>query len=526
MRSFNIAGPCLPDRHYTFPPIRRFYRYLEPVDRQAYFVVHAPRQTGLTTTMKGLAKHLREGGRYAALCFSCEEGRAFPEDVDQAVRAVWLAIEEAARFDLPEALRPPDAKEVPPGGFLRVQLSRWAEVCPLPLVLIFDEIDSLVGNSLKSVLSQLRAGHNARPAPFPQSVILCGARDVRDYEAASGGAPLWTGSSSLFNIKEESLRLGNFTERDVGVLYSQHTDATGQVFTDEAVARAWELGRGQPWLTNALAREVVEKMRVPAAEPITAAHIDEAKEKLIQVRATHLDSLVARLQEQPVRCVLEPILAGELPYADSLSDDLQYVTDLGLIAPDPPLQIANPIYREIIFRVLASGAERAVPVDLRCVVGEDGRLDIGRLLDGFADFWSEHGEVLAGRVKYPEVAAQLILMAYLQRVVNGAGFIDREVGVGRKRIDLSICWPYVEPGGQRAVQRAAMELKVWRERDRKVDPLPQGLVQFDEYLARLGLDEGALVIFDLRSAAPPVEERTRIEEAQTPSGRRVTVLRA
>jgi hypothetical protein len=437
--------------------------------------------------------------------------------VDQALRAVWLAIEEAARFDLPEPLRPPDTEEVAAGGFLRVQLSRWAEVCPRPLVLIFDEIDALVGNGLQSVLSQLRAGHNARPAPFPWSVILCGMRDVRDYKAASGGGPIRMGSSSPFNIKEESLRLGNFTEAEVGELYREHTDDTGQVFTEEAVARAWDLGRGQPWLTNALAREVVEKMRVPAAEAITAAHIEDAKERLILARATHLDSLLARLQEEPVRRVLEPILAGELPYTDSLDDDHQYVTDLGLIAPDPPLRIANPIYREIIFRVLAGGAERAVPTEPRSFVGEDGRLDVGRILADFADFWREHGEVLAGRMEYPEVAAQLVLMAYLQRIVNGGGFIDREVGVGRKRIDLSIRWPDVEPGEKRAVQRAAMELKVWRDRDKKGDPLPKGLVQ---------LDEGALVIFDLRSAALPVDERTRIEEARTPSGRRATVLRA
>ncbi|WP_437678329.1 ATP-binding protein [Sorangium sp. So ce131] len=525
MRRFNIAGPCHADRHYMIPPERRFGECPALVDKQAYFVVHAPRQTGKTTTMKALAGALTAAGRYAALHFSCERARAFPDDVAAVERAVWGSIEGAARSDLPAALHPPARVDADAGLFLGAQLARWAEACPLPLVLVFDEIDALTGNGLLSVLSQLRAGYNARPAPFPWSVVLCGMRDVRDYKAASGGEPVRAGSSSPFNIKEASLRLGNFTEAEVHELYGQHTDDTGQAFTDEALSRAWALAQGQPWLSNALAREIVEEMRLPPTEPITAAHVDEAKERLILTRATHLDSLLARLREEPVRRVLEPILAGELPHHDPLNEDHQYVTDLGLIAPDPPVRIANPIYREIIFRVLAGDTERAVLVERQGFIGPDGQLDMPRLLDAFAAFWREHGEVLAERTEYTEVAAQLVFMAFLHRIVNGGGLIDREIGIGKKRIDLLIRWPYTGEGGQRALQRVALELKVWRDRDKKGDPLPQGLAQLDQYLARLGLDEGVLVLFDLRSAAQPVEERTHLEQAITPSGRRVTVLR-
>ena len=96
-----------------------------------------------------------------------------------------------------------------------------------------------------------------------------------------------------------------------GTLYAQHTAETGQEFTADALARAWELTAGQPWLVNALAREVIEKIEVPVTEPITADHIDTAKERLILARATHLDSLLARLDEPRVRRVLEPMMAGD-----------------------------------------------------------------------------------------------------------------------------------------------------------------------------------------------------------------------
>jgi hypothetical protein len=223
---------------------------------------------------------------------------------------------------------------------------------------------------------------------------------------------------------------------------------------------------------------------------------------------------------------MERILAGGLPEADPQDDDYQYAVDLGLLARDLPVRIANPIYREIILRVLASLAERAIVAEPRSYVAPDGRLDVERLLRDFADFWRENGDILATRMPYPEVASQLVLMAWLHRLVNGGGFIDREVGIGRKRIDLLVRWPFTDAQGKRAVQRAAFELKVWRDRDKKGDPLPQGLKQIDEYLAGLGLDEGFLVIFDARSAAPPIEDRTRFEASVTPSGRRITLLRA
>jgi hypothetical protein len=525
MRRFNTAGPCRPAYNYMIPPERRMPQAVGLVDHQAYFALHAPRQTGKTTTMRALTARLTEAGRYAALHFSCEVGRAFPEDVGAAEQAVWSSIEEAARLDLPEALRPPATTSATTGEFLKVQLTRWAESCPRPLVLVFDEIDALEGNSLKSILSQLRAGFPSRPAAFPWSLILCGMRDVRDYKVASGGGPVRMGSSSPFNIKEESIRLGNFDEAEVRELYGQHTAETGQVFAEEAIARAWELSQGQPWVVNALAREIVEKISVPVTEPITAAHMDTAKERLILSRATHLDSLLARLQEDRVRRVIEPILAGGLPEKDPLDDDYQYAIDLGLLAPDSPVRIANPIYREIILRVLASLAERIIVAEPRSYVVPDGRLDVERLLRDFAEFWRENGDILAGAMPYPEVAPQLVFMAWLHRLVNGGGFIDREVGIGKKRIDLLVRWPFTEASGTRSVQRAAFELKVWRDRDKKGDPLAQGLKQIDEYLAGLGLDEGVLVIFDARSAAAPIEERTRFEDHLTTSGRRITLLR-
>ncbi|MCK9925128.1 ATP-binding protein [Frankia sp. AgPm24] len=391
-------------------------------------------------------------------------------------------------------------------------------------MLFFDEIDALQGQSLLSVLSQLRNGFRGRPSHFPASVALCGLRDVRDYGSAAGEKSSRLGTSSPFNIKLESLRLGDFTVDEVTELYAQHTADTGQEITPAAVARTFELTAGQPWLVNALAHEVVVKLAVPASAPITVDHLEQAKERLILARATHLDSLAARLAEPRVRRIVQPLLAGDLVQLDPYDDDLAYARDLGLIATKNPVRIANPIYREVVVRVLTAQVEANIVADPRSFVRADGRFDLPLLLREFADFWVEHGEALTSTEHYHEVAPQLVLMGFLQRVVNGGGFVEREYGVGAGRIDLLVRWPYPDQEGGRRWQREALELKVWHPG--RANPLPQGLTQLDRYLDRLGLDTGTLIVFDRRPSAPDITERTELDVTTTPSGRLVTLLRA
>jgi hypothetical protein len=151
----------------------------------------------------------------------------------------------------------------------------------------------------------------------------------------------------------DSIRIGDFTKDEVVALYGQHTAATGQEFAPRAVDLAYYYSQGQPWLVNALAHEVIRTMRVTGI--ITDDHIDEAKERLIVARATHLDSLEDKLSEPRVQTVIEPLLAGSLLDVDpAFNDAISYVRDLGLIAAGKAVRMANPIYKEVIVRVLGA----------------------------------------------------------------------------------------------------------------------------------------------------------------------------
>ncbi|WP_219552694.1 AAA family ATPase, partial [Nonomuraea harbinensis] len=182
------------------------------IDMDRYFVVHAPRQTGKTTALEALASELTAEGDIAALMFSCERAKSAGDDYAAAEEILLKSLRQAAEWSgWPEELLPPDSwPQAPAGTRFDSALTEWCRRSPRRVVLLMDEIDGLQGNSMVSILSQLRDGHNARPKgrPFPASVVLCGLRDVRDYKVACGGDADRSNPISPFNIVTESLRLG------------------------------------------------------------------------------------------------------------------------------------------------------------------------------------------------------------------------------------------------------------------------------------------------------------------------------
>lgn len=526
--TFNTAGPCDPKRHHMLPPEQRVPGALYLVDLAEYFVIHAPRQSGKTTALWALARDVNATGEKVALVFSCEQARAWEGNLAAIDEILGTITEEALAQGLaPEHMPPSPWPEAPPGSRLRAGLSAWARSCPLPIVLFIDEIDSLKGQVLTSVLSQLRAGQQAttRGGAFPSSVALCGMRNIRDYKADAGGNPETLMGGSPFNSYTEAFQLANFTRDQVAELYAQHTAETGQEFAADAIDRAFEYTQGQPWLVNALAREATVKMGIALESPVTAAHIDEAREHVIRARGTHMDSLAARLREPRVQRVIEPLIAGDdVPPVDpEYDDDVSYAQDLGLLAPGIEARIANPIYREVIIRLLTAGMQRAIRLDPRSFLLPDGRIDCRRLVSEFADFWDANGEILAAKEGYHETAAQLVFMAYLQRVINGGGFADREFGAGDGRIDILIRKPYTGRDGKPALQKEAVELKVRRDKDG--DPLSEALGQLDGYLDRHHLDAGYVIIFDRRTKEGQPRSLAAISDVTSPAGRPVMLLR-
>ena len=263
---------------------------------------------------------------------------------------------------------------------------------------------------------QLRSGYVRRPSGFPQSIVLCGVRDVRDYRIRSSSENAEIAGGSAFNVRAESLRIGDFTEIDVRALIAQHTEETGQEFTAEALDTVWRQTGGQPWLVNALCRRACFDTEAgrDRSRAIVADDLLDAQEHLILNRVTHLDQLADRLREERVRRVVEPLLSGG-DRRTAGTRDLEYVRDLGLIARDDPLRIANPIYAEAVSREITFAVQAALAEDLAWYVDDDGGLDVDKLLAAFQAFFREHSEHWVARFDYAEAGPQLLLQAFLQR---------------------------------------------------------------------------------------------------------------
>ncbi len=370
---------------------------------------------------------------------------------------------------------------------MKDKLSSLARRAGKPLAVFFDEADCLSGNVLISFLRQLRDGYvNRDSIPFPASIALVGMLDVRDYKAQIRPNGESLGQVSPFNVISADLMLRDFTKDEIAALYAQHTGATGQIFEPEALNLAWEYTCGQPWLVNALASECVERIHNSGrGDPVVAEDMAIAKETIIRRRDTHVDSLMERLRETRVRRIVEPvIMGGECPVSVD-DEDFRFVTDLGLLKDNGRggLAPSNRMYAEIIARYLTRDMQeellRAMP--LASWAGADG-LDMPGLMAAFQTFWRENSGADRHAYDYGEATPHLVLMAFLQRVTNGAGRIVREMALGSKRLDLC-----VEYRGK----RYAVEVKTARNFEGE-----KSYAQLSGYLDSLGLSEGWMAVFD------------------------------
>jgi hypothetical protein len=164
--------------------------------------------------------------------------------------------------------------------------------------------------------------------------------------------------------------------------------------------------------------------------------------------------------------------------------------------------ISNDIYREIIPReltVIMQDGMASRPARPR-YVEPCGRLDISKLLRDFQQFFRENIKSWSGAFDYKEAGVQLLLQAFLQRIMNGGGLIDREYALGRGRVDLLVRWRYPKENlkGEVREQRVVIELKTIRKNRAPDTVLAEGLRQTVKYADDSNADEAHLVICDER----------------------------
>jgi hypothetical protein len=302
--------------------------------------------------------------------------------------------------------------------------------------------------------------------------------------------------------------MGDFTEAEVRELWGQHTAETGQIFEEAIFPKLWADTAGQPWLVNALGLEATaeDTTKLDRSVRITLADYQEARERLIRARHTHLDQLADKLREPRVHSVISAILAGDKDVVDLPEPDLEYVADLGLIRLWPSIHVANRIYQEIIPRQLTRSTQATIAnQDTAWYLNADHSLNMTTLLGAFQQFFRENSDSWIEQYNYKEAGPQLLMQAFLQRIVNGGGRITREYALGRKRTDLFLEWPLNPDQAMHGpLQRVVIELKLrYGALDTVIkDAVPQAV----GYTRHVGADDTHLIIFD-RDPHTPWDEK-------------------
>ncbi len=485
---FNIAGPCNEKSHYMVPVLNRYKEVYNLIDQGQYFVIHAARQTGKTTLIKALVNYYNAEGNYYALYCSLESVQVFT-DPERGIPEILSCLKKSILFSkLPKReFFANELNDASISTLINVALTNYCNELDKPLIIFFDEIDGLQNGTLVTFLRQLRDGYITRPEiNFVNNVALVGMRNIRDYKSKVRENQFTLGSASPFNIISAALTIKNFSISDIEALYAQHTQATGQVFEKPVIDKIFEQTDGQPWMVNAIAREIVQNiLENDNTKKITLELVEQAIQNIILRRDTHIDSLLDKLKEPRVRQIIEPIILGKTNAINILNDDTQYCLDLGLLKDtNNILQPANKIYAEVIIRTLSYNTQyhlySQIPTNW---IDNSGHIDMTGLLKGFQQFWRENSDIWIEKYDYKEAAPHLILQAFLQRIINGGGIILREYASGRERMDLCVVYDK---------NKYPIELKLMYSKS----VIREGIEQLSKYMTTLGEKTGWLVIFD------------------------------
>jgi AAA+ ATPase superfamily predicted ATPase len=497
MLFFNTAGPVNTNDHYCINPLMRFdiKEIMRLIEQKKYFVLYAPRHSGKTSCLIALANHLNKRGKYNCLYLNIESVYTSNSDLKTSMKGILSELSSRARDYLgdtfPEKIATKVLEDKGPNLALNELLTLWTKASTKPIVLFFDEIDSIGGELLESLLRQIRSGYDKRPKFFPHSIILCGIEDLRYKKITETEEGVITGGS-VFNIEAKSLRLQNFNVDEVRALLHPYSKEAGIAIKEEVYQKLWDITNGLPWIVNALAYEICFEMipRKKDIQAIKVQHVEEAAENLIQRREIHLKNLVDKLNEDRIRKIITAMLLGSDFPKDVSEEDLRYIYYLGLInLKAGEVDIANEIYREVIPRALIYPTQMLIRYNLSWYMEKDGSLNIRKILRLFQVFFKKHYDQWVRRFSYKEAGASLLLQAFLQRIIDGGGKIERKYGLGRGYTTLIIKWPYKDE-----IQKAVIDIHYLTRGFKEL--AKDSMETMVETLKTMSINNGHLIIFN------------------------------
>jgi hypothetical protein len=472
-RFFNNSGPVNELDHFCVAPIKRLdtNKVWQLILQKKYFLICGPKQCGKTSYLLSLANVINHNKSAKCLYFNVESLRGVKENLEESIRSILFEISSRARDtfgdEYLEDLVTGILEKRGPYQALNELLTQWSKRSDRPIVLLIDEIDTLEGAVLTSVLSQIRAGYDKRPALFPLSIVFCATHDVIEKQ---------------FNIKDASLRISFLRREDLDSMYSAYTAKHGVEIDKAAIDRIWKYSAGQPWIISTLSGEIFHEI-VPAKgiRRVSAEQVDEAIGNIIVKKGNHLEYLVSQLRDERVKKCLIPILtSGSLP-ENMAEGDFAFVRELGLIRTEGKVELSNGLYKEMVPGALFGLVTYMINLDAEDFLREDGSIDTVKLLRSFQAFFRNHIDRMIMLLDYGLAGYILVFEALLNKLADSTNFISYEYGVDQGRVVLRLKRVYPERQDATFILKLA---KVWSLEKYK-QMLPR-LLEESEECARAG----------------------------------------
>ena len=265
-RFFNVNGDCKPSLHYMVDIRSKLEAIRGMIGRGEYFTINRARQYGKTTTLRALARFLREEYQVISLDFQMmshadfENEPAFVSAFSAELLDSVPQIPQEIQEKLMQFTRKPP-RDTTLSALFKV-LSQWCRISPMPVVLIIDEVDSAANNQVfMDFLAQLRGYYINRDvrAAF-QSVILAGVYDIKNIRHKLR-ADKDHKNNSPWNIAADFLIDMSFSAGEIaGMLADYEQDRHTGMNIEEMSRLLYDYTSGYPYLISRICKLIDERL--------------------------------------------------------------------------------------------------------------------------------------------------------------------------------------------------------------------------------------------------------------------------
>lgn len=499
VKEFNVTGLCFPEDHYMADVSGKVAATYKMVEKGNYFIINRPRQYGKTTMLYILTRRLMATGQYIAFNISFEGIGDLPFESEEAFAPVFVQLlaKSMNTFDAKMATEIREMKDkVGNLNELSDFITRFTKSTDKKVVVLIDEVDKSSNNQLfVSFLAMLRNKYLERKEePTFHSVVLAGVHDVKSLKLKI--SPDSTGKyNSPWNIGTVyKIDMGLNTD-EIKSMLDEYVAATGVKMDTQLIAdKLFYFTSGYPYLVSHLCKTIDEDI-LPnkTVQEWTVADVNNAANRLLrEPNNVNFDTVLKNLEQYPE---LDDMVYRIVIKAEAIDySDYTPVINLGVLhgilarSEMGKVMIHNRIYRELIGNMMigkwrTTHLDVPTPLDFRnpYLLPQNG-LNLENVLLNFQTFMRQ--QFSAKDRAFLEKDGRLIFLAFLKPIINGAGYDFKEPQVSEeKRLDVVITYYN---------HQYVVELKIWHGQAAH----ERGVVQLADYLDRLGLKTGYLLIFD------------------------------